>query len=83
MQPVQLLVPVPASCLQLVTLVHVDEQATAELHLCELAVALVAVSWQLPAPQFWVLVEVESAVSWQLLLPPQFWVQVEPALQLS
>lgn len=73
----QLAVPLPAVCLQLVTAEQKVVQVEAALQVCRIVVELVAVVAQVPAPQFCVDVAVAPAVTWQEL-ELQFWVTVAP-----
>jgi hypothetical protein len=71
-------VPLPAVCLQLVTLTQVSWHDAAALQFCWVEAALFAVSWQLPVAQFCTHVAPVLHDTSQLLAPVQCVVHVEP-----
>lgn len=79
LQPVHKCVPVPAVCLQLVTLVQFSWHDVALLHFCVADAESVASSWHAPPAQFAVHVAPELQISLQPSVPDaQFMVQVVP-----
>ena len=78
LQPVQFAAPLPAVCLQSVTLVQVLKHELAALQACCVFVALLPVSSQLPPLQCCVHVAPAPQVTWHPSVPAQFTVQFEP-----